>query len=228
MKDYINRAVNKLINRADAKFQVPRRWSNRELRKFAPIFHGRVVNVSGWTDTDKEGGLYKDYFCNASDYYITNYKAEQKGMQNQDNEIFLDLEGDVPHELKNSFNVVFNHTTLEHIYDCRKAFHNLCLLSRDVVIVVVSYIQQLHGIGYPDYWRFTPLTMKKIYDENGLTLRYCSANGKDRASIYLFCIGYQSKNYDKHISKRLDLKLDEKKELYADYYTNVIGGNVIK
>lgn len=63
----------------DRKFRIPRIWSNRELKKFAKLFRGTVVNVSGWKDNDKEGANYREYFINASEYWITNYKSEARG-----------------------------------------------------------------------------------------------------------------------------------------------------
>jgi hypothetical protein len=76
----------------DRKFRVPRIWSNQELRRFAGQFHGSVANVSAWRDEDKEGARYRDYFKNASEYCITNYKSEARGFQGgMDNEIYLDL-----------------------------------------------------------------------------------------------------------------------------------------
>jgi len=95
-----------------------RTWSNIELKKIAPIFEGDVVNVSGWEDKDKDGGFYKDYFVNASNYFITNYSQH---MPDRDNEIELDLEENLSSNLKEKFDVVFSHTILEHIYEVKKA-----------------------------------------------------------------------------------------------------------
>lgn len=219
--------ANKTVQ-IDNKFRRPRIWSNKELRKFAPLFYGRVVNISGWTDTDKEGKCYRDYFCNANQYSITNYADDdERGTQGLDEEISLNLEGELESQLINRFDVAFNHTVLEHIFDVRKAFSNICKISNDVVISVVPYIQQLHGTNdnVGDYWRFTPLTMKRLYEENGLTLRYCSANGDTSAtSIYLFCIGYKKNYHDEKIPFRFDLKIDQNSNFNA---TNVIGANII-
>lgn len=215
------------IGKHERAFGVPRKFSNRELRKFAALFSGKVLNVSGWTDEDKENSFYRQYFSGASEYFVSNFETDKKGMQGMANEFFLDLEQDLPQGLVGRFDVCFNHTTLEHIYETRKAFGNLCLLSRDVVIVVVPYLQQLHGAGYEDYWRFTPYAMKRLYEENGLRLRYCSANGGDKASIYLFCIGYRNAAWDARIPERFDVKLNEDKELYGNDYRNVIGGNAV-
>jgi hypothetical protein len=172
----------------DRRFRLPRVWSNRELEKFAHLFEGSIANVSGWKDVDKEGRKYRDYFVNASSYTITNYKAEARGFQGQEGEIFLDLTKDLPEDLNGSFDVVFNHTVLEHVYEVQKAFHNLCQLSKDVVIVIVPFLQEMHA-DYGDFWRFTPLTMKRMYEENGLDLHYLTFNGHKNASVYLFCIG---------------------------------------
>jgi hypothetical protein len=59
-----------------------------------------------------------------------------------------------------------------------------------------------------------------------MTLRYFSANGADRASIYLFCLGFRGGGWPE-IPERFDLALDPDKPLYGPDYRNVIGGNVL-
>lgn len=145
----------------DRIFRLPRIWSNRELRKFSHLFTGDVVNVSGWKDEDKEGERYKNYFQNASSYSLTNYVAEARGFQGYEDEIFLDLSKPIPAELHGKFDVVFNHTVLEHVFEVNQAFENLCNMTRDILIVVVPFLQEMHG-EYGDYWRFTPQAMKNV------------------------------------------------------------------
>jgi hypothetical protein len=171
----------------DRIHRLPRIWSNRELEKYAHLFHGRVVNVSGWKDIDKEGRHYRDYFKNASSYEITNYKSEARGLQGFENEIFLDLEKKLPEKLIANFDVVFNHTTLEHIYDIKTAFSNLCNMSKDIVIIILPFLQQYHS-NYGDYWRFTPLAVKRMFEENGFELLYQSFNNNKLSSVYIFTI----------------------------------------
>jgi SAM-dependent methyltransferase len=179
----------------DKKFRVPRIWSNRELEKFAHLFSGKGVNVSGWKDVDKEGKKYRDYFSNISEYWITNYKSEARGFQgDQENEIFLDLEEDLDESMYSKFDVVFNHTVLEHIFDVNKAFENICKLSNDIVIVVVPFLQEQHA-EYGDYWRFTPLAVEKLFQKNNMDLIYINYNDASDDSIYIFAIG--TKNKDK-------------------------------
>ncbi len=178
----------------DRIHRLPRIWSNRELEKFAHLFGGDVVNVSGWKDIDKEGRHYKDYFSKAGSYTITNYKSEARGFQGYSNEIFLDLEKDLPSDLYRRFDVVFNHTTLEHIYSVQKAFSNLCNLSRDIVILVLPFLQQYHST-FGDYWRFTPLAIKRMFEDNGYALLYQSFNSHKRSSVYTFTIA--SRNPEK-------------------------------
>ncbi len=179
----------------DKKFRVPRVWSNRELEKFGHLFSGKGVNVSGWKDIDKEGKKYRDYFSNISEYWITNYKSEARGFQgNQENEIFLDLEEDLDESMHDKFDVVFNHTVLEHIFDVNKAFENLCKLSNDIVIVVVPFLQEQHA-EYGDYWRFTPLAVEKLFQKNNMDMIYINYNDASDDSIYIFAIG--TKNKDK-------------------------------
>jgi len=171
----------------DRIHRLPRVWSNRELEKYARLFQGKVVNVSGWKDIDKEGRHYRDYFINAGSYTITNYKSEARGFQGAEGELFLNLEEDLPENLVSEFDVVFNHTTLEHIYEARKAFENLCTLSKDIVIIVLPFLQQYHA-DYGDYWRFSPLAIKRLFEENGYTLLYQSFNSHKASSVYTFTI----------------------------------------
>jgi len=169
------------------KFMKPRIWSNNELKKFAPLFSGDIVNVSAWRDEDKQGRKYRDYFVNANSYTITNWKGE-KGFQGKKNEILLNLEGNLPKNLIGKFDVVFNHTTLEWIYDVRKAFKNLCLLSRDIVIIVVPFYAEI--TKHPnDYWRFTPQSIGKLFEENGYKLLYLNINKNYFTYKYIFAIG---------------------------------------
>ncbi|MCP5101320.1 MAG: hypothetical protein GY943_37720 [Chloroflexi bacterium] len=171
----------------DRIHRLPRIWSNRELKKFAHLFKGDIVNVSAWKDIDKEGQHYRDYFSNASSYTITNYEAESRGFQGYENEHFLDLEDALPENLYRRFDVVFNHTTLEHIFHVNTAFKNLCDMSHDIVILILPFLQQYHST-YGDYWRFTPLAIKQLFATNDYSLLYQSFNSHKQASIYTFSI----------------------------------------
>jgi hypothetical protein len=171
------------------RFRAARRWSNDELRRIAPLLAGSVVNVSGWRDEDKEGSTYRaTYFTRASEYWITNWKSEARGLQGDlSNERFLDLEADLPDDLAGRFDVAFNHTTLEHVFDVFKAFANLCAMSRDAVIVVVPFLQEQHG-EYGDYWRFTPWAIKRLFERNGVIPAYLSHND-GKGAIYVVGAG---------------------------------------
>ena len=58
--------------------------------------------------------------------------------------MFIDLATKLPDEFRQKFNVVFNHTTIEHVYDIHAAVRNLCDLSSDIVIFVVPFKQDVH------------------------------------------------------------------------------------
>ncbi|MBD3216057.1 MAG: hypothetical protein GF311_25820 [Candidatus Lokiarchaeota archaeon] len=210
----------------DKKFRVPREWSNRELLKFSHLYRGEVINVSGWKDIDKEGNFYRRYFKNCSKYYISNPPEKEEGFQNNinKNEIKLDLEMDLEDDLIEKFDVVFNHTTLEHIYDFKKAFENLCLLTNDIVIIVVPFLQLEHGEKFKDYWRFTPTAIIKLFKKNGLKTLYINYNEHKRTSIYIFCIA--TKNYGKWREK-FPQSRPKRKEIYFDTYFNTIGSRAI-
>ena len=66
-----------------------------------------------------------------------------------------------------AFDVVFNHTTLEHIYDIRKAVANLCAMSRDAVVLVVPFMQASHATDVTaDYWRLTAQALRKLLEDS--------------------------------------------------------------
>jgi hypothetical protein len=169
----------------DRTARLARHWSNRHLRLIAPLFTGRVVNVSAWDDRDKQGGTYRDYFANAASYEYTNYSGD-RGVQNMPGEHFLDLTAPLPEAMKARFDVVFNHTTLEHVFDVRTAFANLCGMTTDVVITVVPFAQLQHeATTWKDYWRFTPTCMRALFAAHGLEVVYESCNEDRNAATYL-------------------------------------------
>jgi len=169
----------------DRQFRLARIWSNDVLREVGPLMEGEVVNVSAWMDDDKEGGKYCDYFSNATKYYTTNYGGYRgKG---EEQSILLDLEAKLRPELESRFDVVFNHTTLEHVFDVFTAVKNLCLMSRDVVIVVVPAVQREHGSeGFADYWRFTSEGLTTLFRRNGMKVNLLISTPYKNSAIYHF------------------------------------------
>lgn len=173
--------------RTERKFKVPRVWSNSELKKFSHLFKGDIENISGWKDSDKDGSKYSEYFKNKKSYTITNYESDAMGYQGEKNEIYLDLTGNLPKELENKFDVVFNHTVLEHIFEVESAFSNICKMTKDIAIIVVPFLQPMHA-EYGDYWRFTPTCLQKMFEKNNMQTLYSSFNHHKDAGVYVFCI----------------------------------------
>lgn len=193
--------------------KAPRRWSNMQLRSISRLFEGDVVNVSAWQDSDKEGGYYRDYFPKARSYSKTNYLADRRGLQGGD-DIFLDLEdaNSVDETLRETFDVVFNHTTLEHVYDVHTALDNICALSRDLVILVVPTMQLVHVVPdpsldmeideqYSDYWRFTPHLLSRLLRDRGFYPVILSSNNRRRSSVYTFCVASRRADSWGHIAE---------------------------
>jgi len=211
----------------DKKFRIPRIWSNRELKKFSEIFSGKILNSSGWKDQDKEGNYYKDYYNkNISEYWISNYRSDARGFQgNQVNEFFLNLEKDLRTELVEKFDVVFNHTVLEHVFEINKAFSNLCTLSKDIVIITVPFLQEQHA-QYGDYWRFTPLALKKLFEKNSLEMIYINYNDDADSSIYIFAIGSKKPSRWISIKNNKDNKIHEINDFMLG--TKIIDSSYIK
>jgi len=172
-------------------FRLPRAWSNRLLRGIGPLVRGEVVNVSGWRDEDKQGRRYRDYFPNASSYTVTNHAGDRGLADSEDvTDLALDLTGPLDPALAGRFDVVFSHTTLEHVFEVEMAFANLCRLSRDLVIVVLPFAQEVHHeASYGDYWRFTPMGLRALFERNGLEVVFEGASPYRNAGIYLLFAG---------------------------------------
>lgn len=170
------------------KAQPVRAWSNDELKKFCHNFKGDVINISGWEDKDKQGGHYRDYFPKASSYTVSNYTPSHS--QNNVTEIHLDLEKKLPIKLEGKYDIVFSHTNLEHVFDAFTAFKNHCKMSRDIVIIVVPFIQQQHETEeFKDYWRYTPSCLRELFKRNGLTTIYEAFNDEPNTVNYLLFVG---------------------------------------
>lgn len=192
-------------------FRKPRLKTNKILKKYSYLFKGDVINVSGSSDKDKDcsffdyyfgdynnGKTYKNYFVNADSYVVSNYPGDKTDYDIEETKmIYLDLEKEVPNDLMYKFDVVFNHTVLEHVFNIQKAFANLCSLSKDIVILIVPQSQMVHDYkrGYKDYWRFTPFVIDKLFEENGMKVLYRETTFGFSESMYLFYIA--SKRNDK-------------------------------
>lgn len=185
-------------------YRKPRLKTNQFLAEHAHLFIGKVINVSGADDLDKNVSLkdyyfgnynngvpYKTYFTQASEYWISNYPNDRTNLNPQkDNLIYLDLESELDKSLIEKFDVVFCHTVFEHIFDIFTAFRNLCYLSSDIVIFVVPQCQKVHDYtqGYKDYWRFTPFSVEKLFDQNGMKPLFRKTTTGLSSSLYLYYI----------------------------------------
>ncbi len=184
-----------------------RNWSNDELRKFSDSLYGEVINISGWKDEDKEGGYYREYFPKSSKYYLSNYGNDKIRGISEDirTDFTIDLENEIDKTLQNRFDVVFHHTILEHVKDPSFVFENLSSMSKNILISVVPFKQKLHfGSGsYGDYFRFSPMAMRNLYEDNGFKILYESFSPPPFIDIYLFYIGYKSDEWGKGRNKTM-------------------------
>jgi hypothetical protein len=176
-------------------------WSNSELRWWGQLVTGDVINVSGWRDNDKFGGRYADYFPNKSSYTISNAGGARGVGDGRLPEIYLDLALPLSPELRRRYDVVLNHTTLEHVYDIRLAVHNLCELSRDLVMTITPFLQCVHWEegSYLDYWRPTPFAMQQLFSECGFDVIHCSYNDNPVHDVYMFTVASrQPQRWSRH------------------------------
>lgn len=161
--------------------------SNKTIGAIGALVEGHVLNVSAWQDKDKQGGVYKDYFPAATEYFRSNYPG-WRGEQ-ADDDLSIDLTSPLPPDLENSFDCVFNHTTLEHVFEVRAAFSTLARLSRDALLVVVPVVQPLHGPEDGDFWRFSPYCMRRMFAAEGIPLLLEHYGPRSGQVKYLTCFG---------------------------------------
>ena len=171
----------------------PRYWSNDELRLAASHFpHGaRVINVSGWHDQDKEGGVYRGYFSKPTIYHISNYDGDHARGTNTPTDIKVNLSQPLPREYEAAYDIAFSHTVLEHLENPHFGFEQIARLTRDMIITVVPFKQKLHFENgmFGDYFRFTPFTMRRWHEQNGFTILYESYTPRPSLDVYLFYVG---------------------------------------
>lgn len=212
----VHRIIRGLANNILNKNVIrPREFSNDILRYYAPLFDGSIINVSGWKDGDFENGLYVNYFPRAVSYHVSNAPTSSKGIGSLESEIGIDLSKPIPESLHKNFDVVFNHTTLEHIFALEIAFKNLCDLSREVVILVVPTLQQIHfNKGYGDYNRLTPMGIVKYFEQNNFETLVLQSNEQQFSPLYCFAIAARKgSKYIAMIEKNLEFSMGG--ELYG-------------
>lgn len=159
------------IRRTPPPARDARVWSNGEIARIAEFVTGDVINVSAWRDEDKQGRHYRDYFARAASYSTSNFGDYRGGEADHQ----IDLE-QAPHaDLVGRFDMVFNHTTLEHVFEVHTAFDTICALSRDAVLLVVPFMQHLHGPEDGDFWRISPYAMRRLLSARGFHVVYESA-----------------------------------------------------
>ena len=171
----------------------PRSWSNDELRLVLSHCQkkSRVVNVSGWQDRDKEGGCYKDYFPSPTLYHISNYEGDAARGAVAETDLVIDLTKPLSIAHEYQYDIVFNHTVLEHVEEPTFAFSQIGKLTTDMIVTVVPFKQKLHfehGM-FGDYYRFTPFSMRRLHAENGFSVLYESYTPRPSLDVYLLYVG---------------------------------------
>lgn len=186
----------------------PRSWSNDELRFV--LSHcpkgARIVNVSGWQDRDKEGGLYKDYFPTPALYHISNYEGDAARGAAAQTDLVIDLTKSLSVAYENQYDIVFNHTVLEHLEDPTFAFAQIGKLTTDLIVTVVPFKQKLHfeyGM-FGDYYRFTPFSMRRLHAQNGFSVLYEAYTPRPSLDVYLLYVGARDvarhTNFPQHLA----------------------------
>ena len=180
LRNFILRKLKRAPNVPTLEARV---WSNHEISLIAPFVSGNVVNVSAWNDEDKEGRRYRDYFSAAASYETTNFEGWRGEGSPADHAV--DLQNPAPDCLVGRYDLVFNHTTLEHIFDIHQAFRTMASMSCDAMLIIVPFMQHLHGIEDGDFWRPSPYAMRRMHRDAGFTVIREAAGPKKAKVRYL-------------------------------------------
>jgi hypothetical protein len=102
----------------------------------------------------------------------------------------FDLEQPLPGALDQAFDFVLCHTVLEHVFDNQTAFANLRRMTRDVLVIVVPFLQDEHDErgSYGDFWRYTPASLTRLVAQDGLHVVSLSHNDNVWYPIYLLAV----------------------------------------
>jgi hypothetical protein len=186
------------------KLSNGRSWSNDRLRHIAkslPNFE-HAINVSGNLDSDKQGGLYRDYF-QVENYEISSY-PDDKAYSNPLMQINIDLDADISQINKEHFqkyDLVFTHTVLEHIKNPFQAYENLekLLAPNGLLISIVPFVYKFHysGENFGDYWRYTPHSIDLLHKESGLFTNLMEIGPEKGYEKYLISIASRSEKLPK-------------------------------
>jgi hypothetical protein len=182
-----------------------RSWSNDRLRfiaKSLPNFKN-ALNISGNFDSDKQGEVYQNYF-KAEKYIISSYVGD-KTYSNPSKLFELDLDDDiskVASEHSKNYDLVFNHTVLEHVKNPFQAFANLenLLAPNGILISVVPFIYKFHYSNgdFGDYWRFTPHTIDLLHKQSNLYVKLLEVGPSKGYEKYLISVatkGHEIPNF---------------------------------
>lgn len=177
-----------------------RSWSNDQLKHIAkslPNFE-HAINVSGNLDSDKQGGLYRDYF-QVENYEISSY-PDDKAYSNPLMQINIDLDADTSQINKEHFqkyDLVFTHTVLEHIKNPFQAYENLekLLAPNGLLISIVPFVYKFHysGENFGDYWRYTPHSIDLLHRKSGLFTNLIEVGPEQGYEKYLISVASRNK-----------------------------------
>lgn len=216
-----------------------RHWSNGEIKRAISPLEGvdSVLNVSGFDDRDKQGGVYRDYFHFAGSYSLSYYPSDVcKGRADisNNNKIQVDLMKSLSDELLSRFDLVFNHTVLEHVKNPFVAYSNIVKMSNDLVLTVVPFRQQFHFIPgqFGDYFRITPMGMRLLNELNGMTELFESTTPSPAGEIYI--VSLATKLPEAHLGYPRELPdldaLNNRagRQSFKDSLTHVVHSSVTK
>ena len=90
------------------------------------------------------------------------------GNDYEDADIIHDFNLPIPNELRNSFDMVFDGGTLEHVFDIRQSLENMCSLLRPNGLAI--HLSPSHNHVDHGFYMFSPTLFYDYYTENGFRI----------------------------------------------------------
>jgi hypothetical protein len=178
-----------------------RSWSNERLKfisKSLPEFNN-ALNCSGHLDLDKQGSYYQSYF-KVEKYTISSFENDST-YSNPKKLFLLNLDEDcekVSEEHYQNYDLIFNHTVLEHVMNPYQAFANFenLLAPNGILICVVPFIYKFHFSNgdFGDYWRFTPHTMELLHKQFNLSVKFLEVGPHNSYEKYIISVATRGSN----------------------------------
>ncbi|MDF1526205.1 MAG: methyltransferase domain-containing protein [bacterium] len=134
--------------------------SNRWLRIHCRDIAGDVLSIGAGHDSDRQGGVYRDYFPDAASY-TTSEVSDEFG-----SDLVLDVRS-MPQIEDATYDCVYCSGVLEHVDDYRSGLAEMTRILKPGGIFLLGLpFRQAPHLAPHDYWRFTEYGIRYLLGDS--------------------------------------------------------------